>query len=108
MLKLVFWQKLVFASVPLTHGYCILFCQGYTRGGTQIQRFISAGINNFGYNSNVTLIHNTYVHVTVIATNTAELVGTSYSDPIHVDLTSPDILYVYDGRSSSKISDYTR
>ena len=80
---------------------------GYTRGGTQIHRFTSAGINNFGYNSNVTLIHNTFVHVTVTATNTAELVGVSYSDPIHVDLTPPDIVQVYDGRSSSKTCNST-
>ena len=81
---------------------------GYTRGGTQIQRFTSAGINNFGYNSNVTLIHNTFVHVTVTATNTAELVGISYSDPIHVDLTPPDFVQVNDGRSSSKASNNTQ
>ncbi|XP_078321865.1 uncharacterized protein LOC111103999 isoform X3 [Crassostrea virginica] len=78
---------------------------GYTRGGTQIQRFTSAGINNFGYNSNVTLIHNTFVHVTVTATNTAELVGISYSDPIHVDLTPPDFVQVNDGRSSTADED---
>ena len=40
--------------------------------------------------------------MTVTATNTAELVGISYSDPIHVDLTPPDIFYVNDGRGESK------
>nr|XP_034332757.1 uncharacterized protein LOC105327902 isoform X2 [Crassostrea gigas] len=78
---------------------------GYTKGGTQIQSFTSTGINKFGYNSNITLIHNTFVHVTVIASNVAELVGISYSDPILVDLTPPDILYVYDGRLSGADED---
>lgn len=40
--------------------------------------------------------------MTVIASNAAELVGISYSNPVLVDLTPPDIVYVYDGRLSSK------
>ncbi|XP_052707847.1 uncharacterized protein LOC128183063 isoform X2 [Crassostrea angulata] len=74
---------------------------GYTEGGTQIQQFTSTGVQNFGYNYNVTLIHNTLVHVTVIASNAAELVGISYSKPVLVDLTPPEIVYVYDGRLST-------
>lgn len=50
------------------------------------------------------MIHNTFVHVTVIASNAAELVGISYSDPILVDLTPPDISYVYDGRLSGEFA----
>lgn len=42
--------------------------------------------------------------MTVIASNVAELVGISYSDPILVDLTPPDILYVYDGRLSGEFT----
>lgn len=75
---------------------------GYTKGGTQIQQFTSTGVQNFGYNYNVTLIHNTFVHVTVIASNAAELIEISYSKPVLMDLTPPDIVYVYDGRLSSK------
>lgn len=78
---------------------------GYTEGGTQIQQFTSTGVQNFGYNYNVTLIHNTLVHVTVIASNAAELVGISYSKPVLVDLTPPDIVYVYDGRLSTTDED---
>lgn len=33
-----------------------------------------------------------------MASNAAELIGISYSDPIIVDLTPPEIIYVYDGR----------
>lgn len=75
---------------------------GYTKGGTQIQGFQSAGLNNFAYNANVTLIHNTLVHVTAVASNVAGLQGISYSEPIMVDLTPPDILYVFDGDFSSE------
>ncbi|XP_056015772.1 uncharacterized protein LOC125675332 [Ostrea edulis] len=74
---------------------------GYTKGGTQLQGFTSVGQNNFGMNANVTLVHNTFVHITVTSLNTAELLGISYSVPIIVDLTPPIISYVYDGRSSS-------
>lgn len=76
------------------------FCcwSGYSAGGTQIQPFRSAGLMNFGFNNNVTLVHNTYIYVTAIATNAAGLRGISYSDPILVDLTPPNIKFVYDGR----------
>lgn len=33
-----------------------------------------------------------------MASNAAELIGVSYSDPIIVDLTPPEIIYVYEGR----------
>jgi hypothetical protein len=36
--------------------------------------------------------------VMAIATNAAGLRGISYSDPILVDLTPPNIKFVYDGR----------
>ena len=52
---------------------------------------------NFGFNNNVTLVHNTYIYITAIATNGADLRGISYSDPILVDLTPVDIKFVNDG-----------
>ncbi|XP_061177042.1 uncharacterized protein LOC133185758 [Saccostrea echinata] len=70
---------------------------GYSEGGTQIQGLTSVGLNNFGINTNVTLVHNTYVHVTVVATNAVGLLGTS-SAPVLVDLTPPIIFTVNDGR----------
>ncbi|CAG2212723.1 unnamed protein product [Mytilus edulis] len=70
---------------------------GYASGGTQIQPFRSVGLMNFGFNNNVTLVHNTYIYITAIATNGADLRGISYSDPILVDLTPPDIKFVNDG-----------
>ncbi|XP_078322971.1 uncharacterized protein LOC111122905 [Crassostrea virginica] len=75
---------------------------GYTKGGTQIQGFKSAGLNYFAYNANVTLVHNTSVHVTAVASNVAGLQGISYSEPILVDLTPPDIVHVFDGDLSNE------
>jgi hypothetical protein len=51
---------------------------------------------NFGFNTNVTLVHNTFIYITAIATNAAGLKGVSFSDPVLVDLTPPNIKYVYD------------
>jgi hypothetical protein len=59
---------------------------GYVEGGTQIQPFKSAGLMNFGFNTNVTLVHNTFIYITAIATNAAGLKGVSFSDPVLVDL----------------------
>ena len=53
---------------------------------------------NFGFNTNVTLVHNTFIYITAIATNAAGLKGVAFSDPLLVDLTPPDIKYVYDGQ----------
>ncbi|CAG2234222.1 unnamed protein product [Mytilus edulis] len=77
--------------------YISSFPGGYASGGTQIQPFRSVGLMNFGFNNNVTLVHNTYIYITAIATNGADLRGISYSDPILVDLTPPDIKFVNDG-----------
>ena len=84
--------------------YFIPFLVGYTKGGTQIQGFQSTGLNNFAYNAKVTLVHNTFVHVTAVASNVAGLQGISYSDPILVDLTPPYIVHVFDGDLSSKFN----
>ncbi|CAC5386468.1 unnamed protein product [Mytilus coruscus] len=80
----------------------LVYVVGYSEGGTQIQPFRSVGLMNFAFNNNVTLVHNTYIYVTAIATNAAELRGVSYSDPILVDLTPPDIKYVYDGAGTDE------
>jgi hypothetical protein len=75
-----------------------LYILGYVEGGTQIQPFKSAGLMNFGLNNDVILVHNTDIYITVIATNAAGLKGVAFSDPLLVDLTPPDIKYVYDGQ----------
>jgi hypothetical protein len=72
--------------------------KGYSEGGIQIQPFRSAGLMNFDFNNNVTLVHNTYIYITAIATNAAGLRSTAFSNPTLVDLTPPDIKYVNDGR----------
>ncbi|KAJ8299760.1 hypothetical protein KUTeg_023820 [Tegillarca granosa] len=71
---------------------------GYKEGGLHIQKFKSVGLQNFGYNSNVTLVHNRIIYVTVLATNAAGMVAVSYSDPIKIDLTKPIITDVIDGK----------
>ncbi|XP_061193435.1 uncharacterized protein LOC133201664 [Saccostrea echinata] len=78
---------------------------GYTKGGIQLQSFESTGLNNFGINTNVTLIHNTVIHITAVASNMAGLDGLSYSAPVLVDLTPPEIVHVYDGRLTSEDKD---
>ncbi|KAK3099944.1 hypothetical protein FSP39_012240 [Pinctada imbricata] len=71
---------------------------GYSQGGTQIQGFESVGRNNYAYNSSVVLVHNSYVYITVIASNNVGLRSVAYSNPILVDLTAPSFLGIYDGR----------
>lgn len=94
-------------SFIFDHFYFYYFhCQGYATGGTQIQPFRSVGLMNFGFNNNVTLVHNTYIYITAIATNGADLRGISYSDPILVDLTPPDIKFVNDGLGKQRYKDY--
>ncbi|CAG2247187.1 unnamed protein product [Mytilus edulis] len=53
-------------------------------------------------NNNVTLVHNTYIYVTTIATNAAGLRGVSFSDPILVDLTPPEFEFVNDGAGTDE------
>ncbi|XP_078334035.1 uncharacterized protein LOC111124258 [Crassostrea virginica] len=74
-----------------------LWAIGYTRGGTQLQNFQSVGLSNFAFNSDVTLIHNSHIFVTVIAKNSAGLWGISYSENVLVDVSPPIIEEVLDG-----------
>jgi hypothetical protein len=48
-------------------------------------------------NNKVSLVHNTFVYITVIATNAAGIRTISYSNPILVDLTPPQFNFVNDG-----------
>ena len=86
---------------PLQMAYCNnlwFFFQGTHRVEHRIQGFESVGKSNFAYNSSVTLVHNSYIYVTVIACNTAGQTAVTYSTPILVDLTPANITGVYDGR----------
>ena len=67
------------------------------RGGTQLQTFKSVGKRTYAIASSLTLLHNSVVHVTVVAINWAGLRTVSYSEPILVDLTGPVIYNVQDG-----------
>ena len=55
------------------------------------------GLSNFAFNSDVTLIHNSHIFVTVIAKNSAGLWGISYSENVLVDVSPPIIEEVLDG-----------
>ena len=59
------------------------------------------GVNTFGFNYNVTLIHSSKIYVTVVAINAAGLSSRQYSSTYLVDLTPPTIVYVYDGTGMS-------
>jgi hypothetical protein len=58
----------------------VFLIKGYSEGGIQIQPFRSAGLMNFDFNNNVTLIHNTYIYITAIATNAAGLYKRTNND----------------------------
>ncbi|CAC5401969.1 unnamed protein product [Mytilus coruscus] len=77
-----------------------LWAVGYTEGSTEIQGFTSVGVNTFGFNYNVTLVHSTTIYVTVIAVNAAGLSTKLHSIDFLVDLTPPEIAYVNDGTGS--------
>ncbi|XP_076113981.1 uncharacterized protein LOC143082265 [Mytilus galloprovincialis] len=73
---------------------------GYTEGSTEVQGFTSVGLNNFAYNYNVSLAHTSVIHITVIATNAAELRREAHAEDLLVDLTAPYIRFVNDGIGS--------
>ncbi|CAH1250566.1 Hypp8875 [Branchiostoma lanceolatum] len=76
---------------------------GTTRGGTQLQGFVPLGVQESAQNSNLFLQHGSYVHVTVVATNAAELSAVLYSEPALVDLTPPVIGTVLDGSEQDSV-----
>ncbi|XP_078573997.1 uncharacterized protein LOC144860568 isoform X2 [Branchiostoma floridae x Branchiostoma japonicum] len=70
---------------------------GTVKGGTQLQGFKSVGRTTSGRNENLHLQHGSSIHVTVVATNAAELRTVGYSEPAVVDLTPPVISNIQDG-----------
>ncbi|CAG2242538.1 unnamed protein product [Mytilus edulis] len=66
-------------------------------GSTEIQRYTSVGLNTFAYNYNIALAHTSQVHVTVVATNAVGLSSIATAESLLVDLTPPQIEFVYDG-----------
>lgn len=70
---------------------------GYKEGSTEIQRYTSVGLNTFAYNYNIALAHTSQVHVTVVATNAVGLSSIATAESLLVDLTPPQIEFVYDG-----------
>lgn len=79
---------------------------GTVPGGTQLQTFTSLGLQTFAYTNDVHLVHNTTVYVTVVAENAAGLRTVSHSDPVLIDLSPPEFLYVYDGSEQGVDIDY--
>ncbi|XP_052082402.1 uncharacterized protein LOC127720030 [Mytilus californianus] len=74
-----------------------LWAIGYKEGSTEIQRYTSVGLNTFAYNYNITLAHTSQVHITVVAINGAGLSSVATAEALFIDLTPPDIEFVYDG-----------
>ncbi|XP_078575732.1 uncharacterized protein LOC144861635 [Branchiostoma floridae x Branchiostoma japonicum] len=70
---------------------------GTVKGGTQLQGFKSVGRSTSARNEGLHLQHGSSVHVTVVATNAAELRTVVYSEPAVVDLTPPVISNIQDG-----------
>ncbi len=70
---------------------------GSTRGGTQLQDYVSVGTKSYGTNTELTLLHGSTVTVTVMATNAAGLTSLLYSNATTIDLSPPIIYYVNDG-----------
>lgn len=55
-------------------------------------------------NTSISLAHNSYVHVTVEATNAAGLHSMAYSAPLLIDITPPVLAFVHDGLGKSNIA----
>ncbi|KAL3841826.1 hypothetical protein ACJMK2_019925 [Sinanodonta woodiana] len=76
---------------------------GYSPYGTHLQDYTSVGIETHSSSKDLHLVHNTYIYVSVLATNAVELTTKVTSDPIMIDLTPPVFTFVHD--SSSAIED---
>ncbi|XP_063408922.1 uncharacterized protein LOC134692402 [Mytilus trossulus] len=74
-----------------------LWAIGYKEGSTEIQRYTSVGLNTFANNNNITLAHTSQVHITVVSINGAGLSSVATAETLFIDLTPPDIEFVYDG-----------
>eukprot|EP00058_Branchiostoma_floridae_P023180 XP_002608670.1 hypothetical protein BRAFLDRAFT_73893 [Branchiostoma floridae] len=70
---------------------------GTVQGGTQLQSFTSVARRTSARNEDLRLQHGSTIHVTVVATNAAELKTVVHSDAIMVDLTPPVISKIKDG-----------
>ncbi|XP_070570802.1 uncharacterized protein [Ptychodera flava] len=71
---------------------------GTVEGGTQLQAFTSVGSKSHGQNDDLHLSSGSSVHVTVVGKNAAGLRTVTYSDPILVDLTPPQLCCIKDGK----------
>ncbi|XP_038051300.1 uncharacterized protein LOC119724354 isoform X2 [Patiria miniata] len=76
---------------------------GTTRGGTQLQSFTSVGLQTYAINTDLNMAHGSYVHITVMARNAADLIAIATSDPILIDLTPPLIYFVSDGGDAKDV-----
>ncbi|XP_078574183.1 uncharacterized protein LOC144860694 [Branchiostoma floridae x Branchiostoma japonicum] len=76
---------------------------GTVQGGTQLQAFTSVARRTSARNEDLRLKHGSSIHVTVVATNAAELKTVVYSDPVVVDLTPPVISEIKDGAEGDDV-----
>ncbi|KAK3083351.1 hypothetical protein FSP39_020593 [Pinctada imbricata] len=70
---------------------------GYVPYGTQLQDYTSTGLKQYGYNNNVTLVQNSSLYITVVATNSLGNRGIAVSERVFIDMTPPTISEVNDG-----------
>ena len=92
-------KKCMYQDYPC--GFEIL-CEltGTIKGGTQLQSFTSVGTQTDAINTGLNMQHGSYVYVTVMARNAADLIAIATSRRILIDLTPPRIDYVMDGGSA--------
>ena len=79
-------------------------CAGTTRGGVELQGFRSVGRRQHAFISGLSLSHETSLHVTVLARNAAGMTSATYSLPMTVDMTPPDIFDLWDGSSGEGLT----
>ncbi|KAL3841827.1 hypothetical protein ACJMK2_019926 [Sinanodonta woodiana] len=72
---------------------------GYSPYGTHLQDYRSVGLETHSSSKELHLVHNTYIYVSILATNAVELTTKVTSDPIMIDLTPPVFSFVHDGSS---------
>ncbi|XP_038057739.1 uncharacterized protein LOC119729229 [Patiria miniata] len=76
---------------------------GTSKGGTQLQSFTSVGTQTDAINTDVRMAHGSYVYITVMARNAADLISIATSVSLLLDLTPPVIHFVKDGGDAHDI-----
>lgn len=76
---------------------------GTSRGGVQLQSYVSVGRRQHAGMHGLALVHGTRLHVTVVARNAAGLTSVAHSRPLVVDMTPPEFGPLLDGRAGGDV-----